>query len=357
MLFMTNGTTRFCRKNDNVIYQQILKAKPMNTLASRHLFGAVTPDSLKARYLVVKNAWLDRAYLRRFGQHAIPLPNEISSYLRADNPKLIDLQHRCSKANAFTHTFWKNWRKHIDLANFRAEGAYLSQGSDGDAESLYFAQTVYLEAVDQWHLLQSLHEDGLFGCHAFHFPPDRLVSRDLLDSILEITFMRKALRLKQSDELRVLDIGAGYGRLAHRLLATFPNGHVTNIDAVPESTFLCDFYTRFRGVGDRSKTLAADEIDKLSGERFDIATNVHSWSECPRETVRRWMGVLRDLQVPMLFVVPHDDEFRSTERNGKDTFLPEITAVGYREVARARKFPESDTLQGASPVLYALFSL
>ena len=329
----------------------------MNTVAGRHVFGAVTPDSLKARYFVAKNAWLDRAYSRRFRQHTAPLPDEVRSYLRADNPKLIDLQQRYSKANAFTHTFWKNWRKHLDLSNFRAEGAYLSQGSDRTAESMYFAQTVYLEAVDEWHLLQSHREDGLFGCHIFRFPPDRLVSRDLLDSIIEITFIRKALRLSQRDELRVLDIGAGYGRLAHRLLEAFPNGHVTNVDAVPESTFLCDFYTRFRGVGDRSRTLGADEIGNLSGERFDIATNVHSWSECPREAVRRWMGVLRDLKVPLLFVVPHDDEFKSTERTGKDTFLPEITAAGYREVARARKFQESATLHGASPVLYALFAL
>ena len=68
-------------------------------------------------------------------------------------------------------------------------------------------------------------------------------------------------------------------------------------------------------------------------------------------------GFLRDLQVPLLFVVPHDDEFKSAERNGKDTFLPEITAAGYKEVARARKFQESATLHGASPVLYALFAL
>jgi hypothetical protein len=126
---------------------------------------------------------------------------------------------------------------------------------------------------------------------------------------------------------------------------------------VPESTFLCDFYTRFRGVGDRSRTLGAAEIDKLSGERFDIAANVHSWSECLRKTVRSWMGILRDLQVPLLFVVPQDDEFKSTEQNGRDTILPEITAAGYREVARARKFQESATLHGASPVLYALFAL
>jgi putative sugar O-methyltransferase len=329
----------------------------MKSVAARHLFEAVTPDSLKTRYFVARNAWLDRAYSRRFGEHTVPLPNEVRSYLRSDNPKLIDLQHRYSNANAFTHTFWKNWRKHIDLANFRAEGAYLSQGADSNAGSLYFAQTVYVEAVDQWHLLQSLHEDGLFGCHTFHFAPDRLVSRDLLDSILEITFISKALGLKQSDGVRVLDIGAGYGRLAHRLLTAFPNGNVTNIDAVPESTFLCDFYTRFRGVGDRSTTLAVDEIDRLSSERFDIATNVHSWSECPRQTVRKWMGVVRDLQVPLLFVVPHDDKFHSTEQNGKDTFLPEITAAGYREVARAPKFPASGTLHAASPVLYTLFAL
>ena len=119
----------------------------MNAIGARQLLGAVTPESLKSRYLVAKNAWLDRTYSRRFGQHMIPLPNEISKYLRADNPKLIDLQRRYSKANVFRHTFWKNWRKHLDLVNFRAEGAYLSQGSDRNAESLYFAQTVYLRLL------------------------------------------------------------------------------------------------------------------------------------------------------------------------------------------------------------------
>ena len=80
----------------------------MNTVAGRHVFGAVTPDSLKARYFVAKNAWLDRAYSRRFGQHTTPLPEEVKSYLRADNPKLIDLQHRYSKANAFTPMLTEN---------------------------------------------------------------------------------------------------------------------------------------------------------------------------------------------------------------------------------------------------------
>jgi hypothetical protein len=70
----------------------------MNTVEARDtLSGQPPPDSLKARYFVVKRAWLGRAYSRRFGQPAVPLPNEVTSYLRADNPKLVDLQRRYSK--------------------------------------------------------------------------------------------------------------------------------------------------------------------------------------------------------------------------------------------------------------------
>ena len=315
-----------------------------------------TPQSLRMQFHVARSAWRDRSHAKEFDQRSA-LPIEAEQYLRRDNPKLLELQRRYSQANAFTHTFWE--RRRIELKNFRGEGRYLAQGSGQHAKLLYFAQTVYLETADDWGLLDWLVEDDLFGCHTFPFAPRRTVSRDLLDSILEITFLRRALTLNRSDEIRVLDIGAGYGRFAHRFAETFPNAHINNIDGVPESTFLCDFYTRFRGIGDRSTTVAADEVDKLNGGRFDIATNIHSWSECSRATVRKWMETLRNLRVPMLFVVPHDAQFTSQQGRGSDTdtFLPEIIAAGYREVLRARKFPGSETLHGLQPVLYTLFEL
>jgi SAM-dependent methyltransferase len=329
----------------------------MNMAAVKRFLAAAAPDSLKTRHHIIRNAWIDGAHRRHVGCPAATLPTEASRYLCSDNPKLLDLQRRYSAEAQFTHTFWKNWRKHINLAHFRGEGHYLEQGTGRHAEFLYFASTVYLETIDDWNLLDKLREDDLFGCHTFSFPPARLVSRDLLDSILELYFLRKALSLNRSDNLRVLDIGAGYGRFAHRFLETFAKGSITNVDGVPESTFLCDFYTRFRGLSARSQTLPVDELNKLNLGQFDVAANIHSWSECPRETVRKWVTILRDLRVPLLFVVPHDSDFSSREQNGSDTFLPEITRAGYREIFRARKFSHSETLHGLSPVLYVLFSL
>ena len=46
----------------------------------------------------------------------------------------------------------------------------------------------------------------------------------------------------------MLDIGAGYGRLAHRMSAAFPQlEDYCCVDAVPESTFLSEYYLRHRG--------------------------------------------------------------------------------------------------------------
>jgi putative sugar O-methyltransferase len=137
--------------------------------------------------------------------------------------------------------------------------------------------------------MERLDEDGLFGAYTFDFNGEKLVSRDLLDSILEINFLDRHLGLARREGFNLLDVGAGYGRLAHRLATAFPGTmRIYCTDAVSESTFLCEYYLRFRGLADRTEVVPLDEIEaRLRTVRIDVATNIHSFSECP---MPQWNG-------------------------------------------------------------------
>ena len=105
------------------------------------------------------------------------------------------------------------------------------------------------------------------------------------------------------DTSRVLDIGAGYGRLADRLMTAFPGIFVACADPITMSRFVCRRYLTSRGFPSTVPVLHPDQVSAL--RRIDLAINVHSWSECTPEEVEWWMHTLRIMKVPRLFVVPH----------------------------------------------------
>ena len=113
------------------------------------------------------------------------------------------------------------------------------QYQEQNAEINCILTAYYLRSIDRLGLLERLKEDGLFGALTFPFDENMVLSRDLLDSVSEITFLEETISISKRDQLKVLDIGAGYGRFAHRLSASLPAiGKVICTDAVAESTFL-----------------------------------------------------------------------------------------------------------------------
>jgi putative sugar O-methyltransferase len=129
------------------------------------------------------------------------------------------------------------------------------------------------------------------------------VSRDLLDSINEIYFLLRRAPLLSGEDVSVLDIGAGYGRLAHRMLTAVPN--ITRyycVDAVPESTFLCDWYLRYRGLADRATVVPLDMLDRLGERRIDLAVNVRSFTEMSYPPIAAWIGLIAELGIGTLMI-------------------------------------------------------
>jgi hypothetical protein len=109
------------------------------------------------------------------------------------------------------------------------------------------------------------------------------------------------------------------------------------VDAVPESTFVCDFYLRHRGAVPPARVVALDEVgDALAPGSFDIAVNIHSFSECTYAAVEWWVGVLERLEVPRLLVIPNEpDRLLTLEADGsRRDFMPLLAAAGYRLAKR-----------------------
>lgn len=314
------------------------------------------------------------AFRRRYGS-ATPsderrLTHEVEGYLTRDNPRLRALQERYRRMTLpmADHSKWTPdfVEADIDLRYFRGDNAYVAQYRDRNADSDYCLTAYYLKSIDRLGLFERLDEDELFGVCALSFNGERLISRELLDSIAEIYFLEDTLGLSQRSDFTILDIGAGYGRLAHRLTTAFPGAlRLVCVDGVPESTFLSEFYLRFRGVDDLAHTVPCDEIEQtLATQRIDLVTNIHAFSTCTHTAVCGWLDLIRRYEIPYLMIAPNAANHGGTRLITREKdyraidYSPELDRRGYKLVSRRPKFLASSVQTcGVSPTYHYLFRL
>jgi SAM-dependent methyltransferase len=282
----------------------------------------------------------DHRYLTSFHDDSVPLPPGAELELRASNPRLEELR-AAYEALDLPVTVASRWNgsaveSFLDLRWFRGETLITWHYRElPKVTSLkYFVLLRYVQERDELGLLDRLDEDGAFGCWTFEYEGHGRVSRDLLESVNEIAFLERELRLSGRERLSVLDIGAGYGRLAHRMTTAFEQlDDYCCVDAVPESTFLSEYYLRQRGSSPRARVVSLDRVEReLAPGAFDLAVNVHSFSECTYAAVEWWTELLARLEVPNLLVVPNEpEELLTLETDGsRRNFLPLIERAGYR---------------------------
>jgi hypothetical protein len=310
--------------------------------------------SLRKVGLSVRQSPRDESrYLSASYDDQTPCPADAWQTLRLDNPQLQALRsdYRALDLPACRHTVWdeKVLKNELTLPWFRGDNAYVWQLRQTGSEFRLkeYLKLKCIEAEDNLNLLSKLTEDGAFGCWTYNYGQRRgPISRDLLESINEINFLERHLRISQIADLQVLDVGAGYGRLAHRMCTALPNvSRYDCVDAVPESTFLCDYYLRFRDVDNRARAVPLTQLDSLAepGAYF-IALNIHSFSECPLEAVRWWLAEIARLKVPWLLIVPnHPDELLTSEADGgKQDFAPAILEAGYELICKQPVFNDDE---------------
>lgn len=287
------------------------------------------------------------------------LPNGAESYLHDDNPQLMDLRRRYASfdRNVTTPLVWTDDTVTADdIKYFRGDNAYIWQlrGKSLNAGG-YALTTYYVKAIDELGLLDKLDEDEQFGNFTFQID-GRLVSLDLLDSIIEILFLEKHLSLSTRHNLTVLDIGAGYGRLAHRMTSALPNIHsYLCTDAYAPSTFISEFYLRYRG--SKARVIPLYDIEKtLAAETVELAVNIHSFSECRLEAIEWWLTLLERHHVKHLMIVPNTSDPEGsgaalTTNDGKD-FQGIVETHGYKLVAKEPKYSDPTVQEYATNATY-----
>ena len=221
-----------------------------------------------------------------------------------------------------------------------------------------------MKTIDTLGLFEVLTEVGDYG--VFTFPTgdtgrdgnSTFVSRDLLDSVSELLFLERALQISRRPGLKVLDIGAGYGRLAYRAVTALSNiDTYFCIDAIPESTFVSGYYLSEKGA-ERARVVAFDAQEDLVPGTIDLAVSIHSFSECSIEAVDYWLSRCAELKIEYLFIVPNvSDEEGNTVRlmNGTD-ISPLLAQRGYELCHSEPKYRNPQVQRyGVSPKWYYLF--
>ena len=296
------------------------------------------------------------------------LPQGAVEHLRHDNPRLVELRERYRRFEApVTRASWWNPEfvaREVDLHGFRGDVAYVWQHRDFNAAVHYVATTQYVQRDDRHGLLQRLGEDDLFGARTYQIEESLIVSRDLLDSILELSFLDRHLNLFGRDRVRMLDIGAGYGRFAHRAAAALgTRAEILCTDAIAESSFLCEYYLKFREVDRAATAVPLDEVRaRLQRDAVDVAVNIHSFSECPLAAITWWLDLVAERAIPHLMVIPNalangGQQLLSREPGGSNVnFQPEIERRGYRLSVREPKYRDPLMQRhGVTPTHYWLF--
>lgn len=247
-------------------------------------------------------------------------------------------------------------RDQLDFARFRDHSIYVRQGAP---EWQYRLSWRYIDEHDHLDLRHTLVDDDAFGATAWEIE-GRLMTRDLIDSILELNFLEQALPGVASSGPSIIDIGAGYGRFAHRCRAAFTGSRLTLCDAVPISALLAEFYLAYRQV-DGVTVVDLDEVELLRADcRFDLAVSMHTFNEMPVSAISWWLQLLAALDVPYLFFVPNNVQgTRSRERDGRQLpFDRLLVDNGYALVHARDKYWEDPVAQrdGLYPGTHLLYA-
>lgn len=76
-----------------------------------------------------------------------------------------------------------------------------------------------------------------------------------------------------------------------------------------------------------------DELHRIEDRRFELAVNVHSFSEMSEGAIDGWLELLERLEVPWLLIVPNKGaDLLSMEEHGeRRSFAHLLAARGYEQ--------------------------
>jgi hypothetical protein len=214
------------------------------------------------------------------------------------DPRLSEIEAIAARSPLSEVAMWGEWATFVKrhVGEFAGEAYYLMQGmpqEDYDRVAQYIVDHNCPRDMSQatW--------DCRYGAISYNTKALGPATRAWLDGVVEADYLNRHLPGGLRHQ-RIIDIGAGYGRLAGIMTRLYPQLHYQCIDAVPISTFLSERY--LAELQSPAKVLTLDQTFQA-----DVAINVHSWNECSVPQIARWLDLLAD--IPYLFTVSHNSAY------------------------------------------------
>jgi putative sugar O-methyltransferase len=182
-----------------------------------------------------------------------------------------------------------------DLSGFKSDGVNFKLGLwDPKANGVrYLKALIYLlaERLDEehWASLRRIRHRDTGGPIAVRSHGE-LVCMDYLQAVLELAFVARHVGL---DGAAVLEVGAGYGRTCHAVLANHRPSAYYIVD-LENSLELARSYLRLVLDDDQFalvRFLTVDDLAALPPDvRFDLCVNIDSFAEMDPSTVEDYLG-------------------------------------------------------------------
>lgn len=231
--------------------------------------------------------------------------------------------------------FFRRMMRGFGLKDFKATfGRFLAAYEPHNPRYFTALHHVYCSSLakrDRFGLLSKLEEPPL-GEGDTVSVNGRRVSIDLLQSIDEFYRIVEVSGWEQNDEVTFLEIGAGYGRLAHVVLAAMPNARYQIID-LPESLLLSQYYltSLFPGASALLYPDSSERPDAWSSARIafglphqlktlragsvDVVVNIYSFMEMSTPQVDAYFDAIEALDPRLLFIKQHKHEVNFLEQS------------------------------------------
>ncbi len=167
----------------------------------------------------------------------------------------------------------------------------------------------FARTQDKLHLLNNMQEPSLGNPLSVKYN-GLLISQDICNSAIEINAAAEGFGSQLPANLRVGELGAGYGRNAYVLLKSRPDLQMTIID-IPPALHLCQWYlsrlfperkvfnyrqfSSYEQVRDEFESssiafLLPDQVELLPDKIFDLFMNISSLHEMTAPQIDMWLG-------------------------------------------------------------------
>jgi len=167
---------------------------------------------------------------------------------------------------------------------------------------------------DQLKLLDKLDEPPIGNPVAVEYK-NRIVTQDICNSVLEVNTIMNFIKHDSDKKLRVIELGAGHGRVSNVLLHAVENIQIVIVD-IPPALYVSQWYltklfpklrvfkfrdfSSYREVQEEFEEcslafLSPAQVEYLPDQMFDLFINISSLHEMTPAQIENWFGQINRL--------------------------------------------------------------